>query len=393
MRGDLEAQASANRTAVERLRELVARHGRETVERAVEEICAQSERRMRAVIASWPDGDWVGEDHMENDGIVDEPVRIRVTLRVRGDALVVDFEGTDPQTRGPINCAFGMMSSAVYLTIQAGADPTIPSNDGCYRPITIKAPRGSLVNPVFPAPCTGGNECAHRIVNTVMRALTAMPHGPNVMACDHGSSNNLFIDTVDHRGDRAILYQYPEGGWGALPTKDGENALFSFMGNCPNTPAEALELRFALRVRRYALRQDSGGAGCWRGGLGVRRDYEILAPQADLAFVGDRCKIPPWSLAGAAPASPADFRIDSGAGAQPAEPTMRSKGAEIPLRQGDLVIQHSAGGGGYGDPRLRPVELVKLDIENGYVSRDAAERDYGVVVSQVDGGDLAVERP
>jgi len=393
MSGDLEAQASANRTAVLRMEDLVRAYGRESIEAAVEAMCAQSEQRMRAVIASWPDGEYVGEDVMENDGIVDQPVKIRVTVRVQGDSLEVDFDGTDPQARGPINAASGMTASAVYLTIQAATDGTIPANDGCYRPITIKAPEGSLVNPRFPAPCTGGNECAHRIVNTVMRALTALPHGPIVMACDHGSSNNLFIDTVDRRGDRVILYQYPEGGWGALPDKDGESALFSFMGNCPNTPSEALELRFSLRVRRYELRCDSGGAGRWRGGLGTRRDYEIVSPEADLSFIGDRCKVPPWSLAGAKPGATADFLVDRGSGAEPAAPTMRSKGTEIPLYRGDVVTQSSAGGGGYGDPTERPLELVRQDLENEYISREAAERDYGVRVLDEEGKLTVVREP
>jgi N-methylhydantoinase B len=391
MRGDLEAQVSANRTAVKRFREFCGRYGTETIDRVVDEICLQSERRMRAVIRSWPDGDYVGEDYMENDGIVDEPIRIRVTIRVRGDKLTVDFEGTGRQARGPINAAPGMTASAVYLTLQAATDPTIPANDGCYRPITIDAPPGCLVNPDFPAACTGGNECAHRIVNTVMRALSALPHGPRVMACDHGSSNNLFIDALDVRGDRTILYQYPEGGWGALPFKDGVSALFSVMGNCPNTPAEALELRFPIRLVRYELRQDSGGAGRWRGGLGTRRDYEILSEEADLAFVADRCKIPPYGLAGGAPAAPGGYRVDRGAGLQDASPEFISKGTEIPLRRGDVVVQESAGGGGYGAPAERPLETVRADVEAGYVSVAAAEASYGVTVT-VTGAQVTVER-
>jgi len=386
MRGDLEAQVSANRTAVDRLRELCARYGTETVTLAVEEVCRQSERRMRAVISSWPDGVYVGEDYMENDGIVDEPIRIRVTLRVRGDEITVDFEGTGPQARGPINAAPGMTASAVYLTLQAASDPTIPANDGCFRPVTLNVPRGCLVNPEFPAACTAGNECAHRIVNTVMRAFAALPHGPRVMACDHGSSNNVFIDSIGARGDREILYQYPEGGWGALAHKDGENAMFSFMGNCPNTPGEALELRFPVRLTRYELRQDSGGAGRWRGGLGTRRDYEILASDAELSFIGDRCKLPPWGLAGASAGAAGRYSIDRGAGLEPAAPVLASKGVEIPLRRGDVVVIESAGGGGYGDPLERPVELIAADLEAGYVSASAVARDYGASATRRAGG-------
>ena len=386
MRGDLEAQVSANRTAVLRFREFCGRHGTEVIERVVDEICLQSERRMRAVIETWPDGEYVGEDYMENDGINDEPILIRATIRVTGDQLTVDFAGTGTQADGPINSAPGMTASAVYLTLQAATDPSIPANDGCYRPISIEAPPGCLVNPDFPAACTGGNECAHRIVNTVMRALSELPHGPRVMACDHGSSNNLFIDALDARGARTILYQYPEGGWGALPSKDGESALFSLMGNCPNTPAEALELRFPVRLVRYELRQDSGGAGRWRGGLGTRRDYEILSPDATLAFVADRCKIPPYGLAGGCPAATGAYEVDRGYGRVVASPIFLSKGVEIPLKRADIVIQQSAGGGGYGDPHDRPVAAVRSDIEAGYVSVAAAEHLYGVSVAELESG-------
>jgi N-methylhydantoinase B len=325
---------------------------------------------------------------MDNDGVVSEPVKVRVTLRVRGGDLEVDFAGTARQTKGPVNSAPGMTASAVYLTLQAATDPSIPANDGCYRPVTISAPPGSLVNPNFPAACTAGNECAHRIVNTVMRALAELPSGPTVMACDHGSSNNLFIDSLDRRGDRAILYQYPEGGWGALPTKDGENALFSFLGNCPNTPAEALEFRFPVRLRRYELRQDSGGAGYWRGGLGTVREYELLAESGELSFVADRCSIPPWGLAGGAAGAPGGYTIDRGAGIEPASPEFSSKGSEIPLAHGDVVIVESAGGGGYGDPRMRPVNLVRADVEAGYVSVESAEQDYGVRRAVSDDGSV-----
>jgi N-methylhydantoinase B len=382
MRGDLEAQVSANRTAVKRFREMCDQYGREVIERMTVAICEHSEARMRGVIETWPDGDYAGEDFMDNDGIRDEPIPIRVTIRVRGDELTVDFEGTGPQAHGPVNSAPGMTASAVYVALQAATDPTIPANDGCYRPIAIKVPEGTLVSPRFPAACTGGNECAHRIVNTVMRALSTLPRGPRIMACDHGSSNNLLIDTTDDRHRRAILYQYPEGGWGALPSKDGENALYSITSNCPNTPVEALELRYPVRVVRYELRQDSGGAGRWRGGLGTRRDYEILSASASLSFISDRCKIPPYGLAGGCPGAGGSYRIDRGDGPAPASPVFGSKGADVPLGRGDVVIQESAGGGGYGQPGDRPGAEVLADIDAGYVSLDAGVRLYGLAATQ-----------
>lgn len=368
MRGDLEAQVSANRTATSRLLEICERYGPDVLAGAETEICAQSERRMRAVIAGWPDGEYSASDWMDNDGVIDEPIEIRVTLRVDGSDLEVDFSGTSPQAAGPVNAVPGMTASATYLAMQAATDPEIPANDGCYRAIRISAPPGTLVSPEFPAPCTGGNETSHRIVNAIGRALAEIPSGPRIICGDHGSSNNLLIDAVGADGERRVFYQYPEGGWGALESKDGESALFSIVGNCKNTPAEAIELRFPLRLLRYELRADSGGAGRRRGGLGTRRDYEVLAERATLSFISDRCKIGAFGLAGGSSGGVGSYLIDRGSGFEQAS-AMVSKGTQIELRRGDVVSQRTAGGGGYGDPAERSREELRRDLELGYVSR------------------------
>ena len=383
MRGDLEAQLSANRTAAERYTQLCNKYGSSTVDHAIVEACDQSERRVRAVITSWPDGAYLGEDWLDNDGHRNEPILIRVTVRVEGDSVVVDFTGSDPQVRGPVNAVFGMTASSVYLALQAATDPHIPSNDGCYRPISIDAPAGSVVNANFPAACTGGNETSHRILNAVMRALSVMPRGPRVMAGDHGSSNNLIIAAARDGAEQAILYQYPEGGWGAVDGKDGESALFSLTGNCRNMPAETMELRFPVRLRRYALRQDSGGAGRWRGGLGTRRDYEILSDEARLSFVSDRCIIPPFGLHGGQPGAPGRYLVDRGDGFEPASPTFASKAADVPLRRGDVVSQQTAGGGGFGEPADRPLEAIVEDVREGYLSADHAISVYQLQLDEL----------
>lgn len=385
MRGDLEAQLSANRTAVTRYAEVAARYGSDVVADAITDACASSERRMRQVIATWPDGSYYGEDFLDNDGHRDEPILVAVTLIVRGDQLLVDFSGTAKQVLGPVNSVLGMTASSVYLALQAAADPTIPSNDGSYRPFEINAPLGSLVNPTFPAACTGGNETSHRIVNAIMRALSVMPAGPRFMASDHGSSNNLIIVAQRPDGSPAILYQYPEGAWGSVEGKDGESALFSLTGNCRNMPAEALELGFPIRLRRYELRQDSGGAGRWRGGLGTRRDYELLADQARLSFLSDRCKVPPFGLRGGAAGAPGAYLVDRGEGLVAASPTFLSKGVDLPLKAGDIVSQQTAGGGGLGAPRDRPLAEVLADVREGYVSPAGAVEEYGIDPAVLDG--------
>lgn len=365
MKGDLAAQVSANRSAVKRYQALCDQYGRDAVLATEHKASSDSEARMRTVIASWPDGQYSGEDVMDNDGITDTPVTVRVTVKVAGDQIIVDYTDTDKQAAGPINAVPGMTASATYLCLQAATDPTIPPNDGCYRPIQIVSRPGTLVHPEFPAPSTAGNETSHRIVNALMDALSKMDHGPNLIAGDHGSSNNLLITCHTDAGAK-VLYQYPEGGWGARPDKDGENALFSVVGNCRNLPAEALELRFPLRLQRYELRPGTGGDGMYRGGLGIRRDYEVLSSTAELSFISDRCRFGAKGFGGGSPGGTGEYLVDRGDGFVEASPEFSSKGADIPLARGNIVSQRTAGGGGWGPPEERAPENRERDRLEGY---------------------------
>jgi N-methylhydantoinase B len=393
MRADLQSQVSANSTAVGRVKELHARYGSGTVTLAMNLMMDHSERQMRAIIDTWPDGEYTGEDSMDNDGIDDVPRTVRVTVRVRGDEVEVDFTGSSPQVKGPLNSVLGYTTSAVYMTIQAASDPTIEPNDGCYRPITITAPLGTVANPNFPAACTGGNELCHIIHMATFRALSQIPrvpgHCPRIIACDQGSSNNLMIAGHTDRGERYVLYEYPEGGWGGTEGKDGLSAVFSILGNTWNIPAEVVEMRFPIRLTRYELREDSGGAGEFRGGLGVNRYYEIITPEAELSILGNRCKVPPWGLFGGHEGGKASYVIDCGYPSEHlAAPVFLSKGSMIPLKRGEVVCQRSAGGGGYGDPLRRALESVIADVRLGYISRRTALEEYGVEITE----DLQVSR-
>jgi N-methylhydantoinase B len=384
MRVDLESQVSANRTASERVGRLIERYGATAVRAAMSEALHYSERRMRAVIATWPDGEYSASDWLDNDGIEDEPREIRVTLRVRGDGIEVDFADSAEQTAGPLNSVLGYTYSGVYMTLQAATDPDIPPNAGCYRPIAIRAPLGSIVNPRFPAPCTGGNETVFIIAGAISRALAQIP-GARTMACDQGSSNNMLISGGDPRsgGRRYVLYEYPEGGWGANARRDGLSAVYSIAGNTWNVPVEVVERRFPVRVERYELRPDSGGPGAHRGGLGIRREHRILGHDAEVSVLGNRVRVAPWGLEGGGEGARAGYEVIRDGSEEPAPlaPEFGSKAAAVPLRAGDVVVQLTAGGGGWGDPRERDPEAVARDVRGGYVSRAAAEREYGVVIA------------
>ncbi|MDO8212674.1 hydantoinase B/oxoprolinase family protein [Conexibacter sp. CPCC 206217] len=385
MRMDLQSQISANTTAIVRVRELVQRYGLETFDGAVDAILDASERRMRAAISSWPDGDYEASDYLDNDGISEERREIHVTVRIRGDAAEVDFTGSSPQSAGPVNSVLGYTHAGVYMTFQAASDPDISPNSGCYRPISIVAPQGTIVNPRFPAACTGGNEVTLIIHNTVFRALAKIPGGrPHVMACDQGSSNNLLIAGSDPRtGERYVLYEYPEGGWGGNRDRDGLSATFSIAGNTWNIPVEAVERRFPIRMECYELCEDSGGAGIHRGGLGVRRDYRVLDHTAELSLMGNRALVPPWGLDGGGEGGRADYLLDADTDAErPAAPKLRSKGTMIALEPGTVVTQVTAGGGGWGDPAQRPPARVAQDVRLGFVSVAAARSEYRVAVDE-----------
>jgi N-methylhydantoinase B len=385
MRMDLQSQVSANTTAIKRVQELVERYGAATVDDAVEVILDTSERRMRDVIAQWPDGDYEASDFLDNDGISEELREIRVTVRIRGDEAEVDFTGSSPQSDGPLNSVLGYTHAGVYMTFQAATDPDISPNSGCYRPIRVVAPEGTIVNPRFPAACTGGNEVTILIHNAVFRALAQVPQDgphPRVMAADQGSSNNLLIAGRDARtGERYVLYEYPEGGWGGNADRDGLSATFSIAGNTWNIPVEAVERRFPVRVERYELTADSGGAGRHRGGLGVRRDYRVIDHVAELSVLGNRAIVPPWGLEDGHEGGRADYLLDAGTpDERPAAPRMRSKGTMIRLEPGTLVTQYSAGGGGWGNPAGRDPELVARDVRLGYVTAGAARDVYRVAL-------------
>jgi N-methylhydantoinase B/oxoprolinase/acetone carboxylase alpha subunit len=391
--GDLRAMIGSLHLAERRLHELLDTYGRETIVAATDELMAIAERRMRAEIAALPDGEYPFEDVIEDDGVTADPATIRLRVVVRGDRLIADFTGSDAQTKGPMNAIYAVTASAVYNAILSVTDHTIPRNEGCYRPFTIIAPPGTLVNAVYPAPVVGGNtETSPRITDMVFAALAPAIPG-RVAASGGGTSSPFLFGGLNTRTGRPYAHFHFEGvGWGGRATKDGNTMVVTINGNCRNTPVEVFETRYPpFVIEAYRLRTDSGGPGRWRGGLGGERLFTVVVPEIPLSAVLNRMKVAPWGLFGGSAGATGGIYIKCAGGGEwrtfqeefgTASP---SKFAGVVLRRGDQVLLTMPGGGGYGDPLSRPVEQVVHDVEEGWVSPEAALDRYGVSVAEQDG--------
>jgi len=383
-KGDLGAQLAATLRAAERLQALARRYGTERIVAYMAEVMDYSERLMRAALADLPDGEGSFADFCDGDGIPDDahgrdaPFWIRMAVRKRGDRLVVDFAGSDPQVKGPINAPLSVTASGVFCGLKMAVDPDslIPPNSGCWRAIEVRAPKGSVVNAEFPAPVVYANhELSHRVADMVMGALAGMWPG-QVMACSQGTSAILTLGGVDPRSARRyVSYETIKGGFGARPTKDGINVIASGISNTMNTPVEVLEMAFPVRVERYEIAPDSGGAGRFRGGCGALRTWRLL-PGADAtgSLCMERMTSPPFGLLGGKAGAPAVVTLTTPDGA--ARP-LPSKGA-FAAPAGSVVDMATPGSGGFGPPAERDPAAIGRDLLDGYVSEVGARRDYGV---------------
>ena len=373
--GDLGAQIAACHTGAERLREVCKRYGLERAKKAARELLEYSEQMMRAFVARVPVGTYRAEDFMDGDGISDRPVRIAVAVRfaenvrnrvsdpVRtgpfdsaqgrlrpvptqptGHLVTVDFTGTDPQVEGSINAVEAITYSACFYVFRCLLAEDVPATSGLMRPVRVIAPSGTVVNARPPAAVAGGNvETSQRIVDVLLRALAQAIPG-QIPAAASGTMNNLTIGGMDPRtGDPFAYYETIAGGMGARPTKPGVSGVHTHMTNSLNTPAEALEYSYPLRVRQYSLRHGSGGEGKHRGGDGIVREIEVLA-DAEVTLLADRRLRGPWGLNGGSDATPGKtsvIRLDGKVEELPGKFNVR-------LTKGERIRIETPGGGGWG---------------------------------------------
>jgi N-methylhydantoinase B len=374
-RGDLRAQEAANATGRRRFTALAEKYG-DDLGPALSEIKDYSERRMRAEIDRLADGTYEFGDVLDDDGKGNEDLPVRAAVTVDGDEITVDFAGTAPQTDGPVNAVFAVTASATYYAVRCVTDPEIPPNHGCYRPITIDAPEGSIVNPEPPAAVVGGNlETSQRVTDVVLGAL-AEADVSRVLAGCQGTMNNITFGGQDPRdGSPYAFYETQGGGFGGREGKDGMDGVHVHMSNTMNTPVEVLETAYPLRVERYELRTDSGGAGAFRGGLGLRRDLTVRDHTARFSLLADRQRHAPYGLAGGEDGKRgAAYRVDDGD-----EQRLPGKSTHD-LPPGTTVSLRTPGAGGYGPPEDRDAAALAADLRDEKVTESAARAAYGAAL-------------
>lgn len=373
-RGDLRAQEAANETGRRRVTELVEKYGRGQLTAVLEEIKGYSERRMRAEITDLPDGTYTYEDVLDDDGRGNEALPVRAAVTIDGDRVSVDFSGSADQTAGAINAVFAVTASATYYAVRCVTDPDIPPNHGCYRPIDIEAPDGTIVNPDPPAAVVGGNlETSQRVTDVVLGALSqAVPD--RVTAAGQGTMNNVTFGGTDPRdGSPYAFYETQGGGFGGRRGKDGMDGVHVHMSNTMNTPAEVLETAYPLRVTRYEYRPDTGGAGEFRGGLGLRRDIQVRDHEATFSLLAERHRSRPYGLSGGDPGA------TGGAVLNPDDdPEELAPKSTHELPPGSVVSVRTPGGGGYGDPSDRDAGALVRDLRLGKITSERLRSVYGI---------------
>lgn len=373
--GDLRAQLAGLNVGARRLTETIERHGWETIEAAIDELLDYTERRVREELRALPAGTYEATGYMDDDGLTDEPIVIKVRITIEDGGVTFDLSGSDPQRPCPINATYAMVLSNCAYPIRALLSPDLPVNDGFYRALKVFAPEGSIVNCRPPAAIGGGWETAFRVMETSFQAL-AQVVSERLAAGSKGCLCNIAVGGPSRDGgEQYVFYDSMGGGFGGRARKDGIDGVQPFVQNTENAPIEETEANYPIRFLRYALIPDSEGAGTFRGGLGLRRDYQVETPTA-FSVLADRAKFPPWGLAGGGSARPAHYILDPDGEAR----ELPSK-FTVYLEPGGALSVQMGGGGGYGSPLERDPQAVLADVLAGKVSVDRALNVYGVMVA------------
>ena len=370
--GDFHAQLASAMRGRTMMQELMQKHGVELVSACMTELQDYSERMLRATIASLPDGEYYGEDALDGQTLDSPQPVVRAHVTIRGDEAEIDLTKSDDQVTWPVNCPVASTHSAAMTVFGQIAGSDVPTNDGTYRPISVKTRKGSILDPHHPAPVRGRMAAAYRTASAVKRALGDVI--PDRLSAAGSDCTNIITMSRKQGEGYEMFAESISGGNGAGPATDGADVVAQMLSNTANTPVEALEMDHDfVRIRRYEMIQDSGGAGAFRGGLGVRRVYDVLEDGVLLSTNGDRHMMGPWALEGGGEGSLARFGVirDGVFEPFPAATNMQ-------VKKGDQVVIEISGGGGYGDPTTRAPDLVRRDLAEERISAQAAEEVYGL---------------
>ena len=378
---DLYAGVAAIRAGESRLHELCDRYGLDAYRQAVVEMMDQGEIVAWNRLADLPKGVYEAEDFMDDDGLSDDPIPIRVKVTIDEQGFTADFTGSSPQVAGPINGTWARLQSSTRVVFKAITRSDYPNNDGCFRPVKVICPMGTIFTAKRPAPVSTYWEAGASAVDLLWQAL--YPIAKDRLTVGHFLSIcGTSLTGTDDEGNLFVLVEPQAGGWGAGTNKDGESGLVAQGdGETYNIPVEVCESRFPILVEQYAFDIVSDGAGRYRGGRGLVRDYRILNERAALTTTYGRHRFLPWAAAGGRHGSPNGAAIIPKGATEPV--VWRGKLTRYPLKKGDLARLITGTGGGYGNPFERPVERVQDDVKNGYINLEQAKQLYGITLDPI----------
>lgn len=373
--GDFKAQLITNQFGENKVIEMCEKMGVSSFLDFCNEWLKYGERKIRTAISILPDGKYEFEDYLDSDGFGNTNIKIKVTIKIKNDEIEFDFKGSSPQVDGPYNCVKSALLATVYYSVKALLDHSIPANSGSFDYIKVMAPQGSIVNATEPAATYDRETTTQRIADVIFGAFYQIDP-ENVVAAGNGAVSFFSFSGLDSRIQKPYVYvETIGGGSGARFNKDGLDGVHVHMTNSSNLPVEALETEYPLQVDSYELVPDSGGAGKYRGGLGIRRTIKISEESRDTTLIAstERTDSKPWGLSGGMPGSNAKFSIFRNG----EKINKDSKVHGLVLQSKDIVELITPGAGGYGSPLERDEELVKKDLIEGYISKDAAYKFYG----------------
>jgi N-methylhydantoinase B len=371
--GDLAAQVAATSVAERELQRLAARYGVERLAALMEGLIEHTERLVRQEIAGWPDGTATFTDYLDSDGIERRDVHVTATVTIDGDEITADLTDAAPMVRGSLNSTRSFVQACVYQAVRCALTVDIPNTSGAFRPIHVLTKPGTIAEVVMPGASSMRGVTGFRVLDAVNGALAQLIPDRVPAAGEGGNTLAIFgADRPDGTG-RFVFYELVVGTWGGTPEDDGNDGVTNPASLAANVPVEVAEAEFPVRVERYGLVPDSGGAGEHRGGLAVERVWRCLTPDTSLIVRSDRAAHAPYGLQGGAPGSLSSNVLLKRDGAEIVLPSMFSTAID----EGDVYVHRTAGGGGWGDPCRRDRARIAADVADGKVSPEAARRDYG----------------